>query len=89
MEKLNDPIQSMAVIHLGPTPKLIRLTSLKVRQLQAILNRLGYSVGTPDGKAGPMTRKSVERFQRDAQLAMSGQFDSATVDMLEELNPGS
>jgi membrane-bound lytic murein transglycosylase B len=42
----------------------VPLTRTQTRQLQTALNALGYSSGTPDGLAGPNTRRALRAFQR-------------------------
>jgi|GEM_PF-2187670 len=48
-----------------------------VKQIQQGLNRLGFNTGTPDGIYGPGTRKAIEAFQKDQQLAVDGQPSEA------------
>ncbi len=48
------------------------LSNAETRTLQANLNRLGYSAGTPDGILGPNTNSAVRAFQRDHGLAADG-----------------
>lgn len=43
-----------------------------VQQLQSILNKDGYSVGTADGIFGPKTQNAVTRFQKNHGLATDG-----------------
>jgi len=56
--------------------------NVKIKKAQAALNTLGYNVGRPDGKVGPMTRKAVKAFQQDNGLKASGRLDPATLRML-------
>jgi photosystem II stability/assembly factor-like uncharacterized protein len=46
---------------------------------QTALNRIGYDVGTPDGKAGPKTLLGLKRFQADRNLPTTGKFDQITL----------
>ena len=48
-----------------------------IRQIQQGLNRLGYNTGTPDGLYGPGTRKAIETFQKNQQLAVDGKPSKA------------
>lgn len=55
------------------------------RELQAILNRRGFSAGGIDGKVGPRTRSAVRAFQRSAGLVADG-YPSRS--LLERLRAG-
>jgi membrane-bound lytic murein transglycosylase B len=49
----------------GPWPEgNVPLTRSQTRELQAALNALGFNSGTPDGLAGPNTRRALRAFQR-------------------------
>jgi len=50
-----------------------------VMRAQTALNRIGYDVGTPDGKAGPKTLLGLKRFQSDRSLPTTGKFDEITL----------
>lgn len=50
-----------------------------VRRGQEALNRAGYNVGTPDGKAGTQTVAALKRFQADRTLPTTGKFDEITL----------
>lgn len=43
-----------------------------VTQIQTALNKLGYSVGTPDGILGAQTVNAIRRFQTDNKIAVDG-----------------
>ncbi len=58
-----------------------------VRVGQQILADLGYPVGRPDGVIGRNTRRAISMFQQDYGLAVTGEFDSATMDKLQRLAP--
>ena len=58
----------------------------EVKRAQAMLNRLGYDVGKPDGQAGPRTRTAVAAFQRTWSLPPTGRLDRATLNALEDAN---
>ncbi len=53
-----------------------------VGALQFLLWRRGYSPGAIDLTFGPATRTAVERYQRDAGLAVDGLSGPATIDSL-------
>jgi len=57
-----------------------------VKITQILLNKLGYKVGTPDGVAGPKTRRAILSFQKSAGLAQTGQIDAETVKALQGLS---
>jgi peptidoglycan hydrolase-like protein with peptidoglycan-binding domain len=44
--------------------------SIAVRSLQRNLSQLGYSVGSIDGRYGPLTEAGVRRFQKDGSLGI-------------------
>ena len=48
------------------------LSKEDVLQIQNTLNLLGYDTGTPDGMAGPKTRRATRMFQSDIGLVADG-----------------
>jgi len=48
------------------------LSKEDIMQIQNTLNLLGYDTGTPDGMAGPKTRKATRKFQYDIGLTADG-----------------
>lgn len=40
-----------------------RMSREEVKEMQTLLNKLGYDSGEPDGKVGPMTRGALKRYQ--------------------------
>jgi len=48
------------------------LSRAQVEELQALLMRLGFDPGTPDGVVGSKTRAALRAFQRDSRLAPDG-----------------
>ena len=60
------------------------LSNAQTRTLQANLNRLGYSAGTPDGILGPNTNGAVRAFQRDRGLAADGFVTQALAEQIAE-----
>ncbi len=48
------------------------LSRAEVEEIQSRLNVLGFEVGEPDGVAGPITRRAVRAYQRDAGLPPDG-----------------
>lgn len=49
-----------------------RGTQESVRDLQTLLNTLGYDAGLPDGFSGPATAAAIEAFQRAEALPVEG-----------------
>ncbi|GAB4362150.1 MAG: lytic murein transglycosylase [Kiloniellaceae bacterium] len=48
------------------------LSLKEIEEMQAMLNRLGYDVGTPDGLVGPLTREALRGYQRSVGLPADG-----------------
>ena len=55
-----------------------RVSTEDIKQMQSLLNRLGFSAGTPDGKVGPMTRNAIRDFQRSQGIPTDA-FPSASL----------
>lgn len=53
------------------------LTRDQRTELQTLLNRRGFNVGTPDGVIGPRTRAAIIDFQRSAGLRADGHASGA------------
>lgn len=53
------------------------LTRDQRTELQTLLNRRGFNVGTPDGVIGPRTRAAIIDFQRAAGIRADGHASSA------------
>ena len=60
---------------LRPAPAA--LTRLDTAELQNRLKQAGYYDGPIDGVAGPMTASAIRRFQADANVAATGEWDGA------------
>ncbi|MFN2513031.1 MAG: YCF48-related protein [Pyrinomonadaceae bacterium] len=60
-----------------------------VRRAQEALNRAGYNIGTPDGKAGAQTLAALKKFQADRSLPTTGKFDQITLGVLGISKDGS
>ncbi|HEY8595797.1 MAG TPA: peptidoglycan-binding protein [Devosiaceae bacterium] len=54
----------------------------QMRTVQARLNELGYDAGTPDGVAGPRTRRAISMFQRDLGEPQTGRLTAAQTERL-------
>ena len=50
-----------------------------VRNIQAILTKLGYDAGTPDGVAGAKTAEAIKAFQKNAGLKATGNIDEPLI----------
>lgn len=55
------------------------------KEMQVLLNKLGFNVGNPDGIPGKKTRNAVSTFQKVSGLPVSGNLDSATIAKLREV----
>ena len=51
-----------------------------IRELQRILNRLGYHAGRADGAIGPTTRTAIRAFQRRHHMPVTGRATSDVLD---------
>jgi membrane-bound lytic murein transglycosylase B len=75
---LLDRLRGRPAAPTGPTladrqassPALTRARDITT--LQTTLNRLGYKIGKPNGKAGPKTRAAISAFERSLGLEPSG-----------------
>ena len=54
-------------------------------ELQALLGRMGFDVGEPDGKIGPATRSAIMSYQKTQGLPPTGY---ASVSLLRRLKTG-
>ena len=59
-------------------------TGEDVRELQEMLDGIGYACGTPDGVFGNLTAYAVKSFQRDNNLTVDGVVGPATWAALEK-----
>lgn len=55
-----------------------------VKEMQSLLNKLGYDVGVADGLAGKVTRRAVLAFQTDSGLSATGRYNKSTVALLRK-----
>jgi len=73
----------------GPWPDGdVPLTRSQTRDVQEALNAQGYNTGTPDGIAGPNTRRGLRAFQRDHGLAPDGYLGRAMYVEIVGREPG-
>lgn len=56
----------------------------QMRIIQSRLNALGYDAGTPDGVAGPRTRRAIADFQSSIGGAATGQLSAAEIATLHD-----
>ena len=56
-----------------------------VNRAQALLNKLGYDVGVPDGLMGAKTRDAIKSFERRNGLEETGRVTIPLVAKLERL----
>ncbi|MBP0614601.1 peptidoglycan-binding protein [Jiella mangrovi] len=59
-----------------------------IRNIQAILIKLGYEPGAPDGVIGDKTTNAIEAFQKDSGLQPTGKVDEALIRKLLERKDG-
>jgi membrane-bound lytic murein transglycosylase B len=79
-EALLVDVRTRAGIVSEPPPEPQPLGHAGVRELQRLLNRLGYNAGRADGQAGPSTRTAIRAFERARGLEVHGR---ATTTVLE------
>jgi hypothetical protein len=53
-----------------------------VKEMQTLLNVLGFRPGPEDGRMGPITSEAIEGFQLIMGLPITGQFDATAVQLL-------
>jgi hypothetical protein len=61
-------------------------TPVLISEVQTLLNKKGYGVGTPDGIAGPKTRSAIRKFEKDGGLPVDGLVDDALYAALKQGN---
>lgn len=57
--------------------------SSTVKKVQAKLNKLGYSCGTPDGHCGNKTKKAIKKFQRKKGMTVNGKINKTLIKKLK------
>ena len=55
-----------------------------VREVQSLLNTLGYETGNPDGEPGPRTREAIAAYERDRSLPETGEVSIALLRALQD-----
>lgn len=73
----------------GATIRAKAKPDVVVKEMQGLLNSLGYSAGAPDGLAGGKTRMAVSHFQKDNRLSVSGQLTPETIKSIRTAAIGS
>lgn len=56
-----------------------------VRDVQTMLNELGYDAGPIDGQFGSQTRDAIRNFERDRGFPVSGELDEATRKIIQNV----
>ncbi|WAP67835.1 peptidoglycan-binding protein [Jiella pelagia] len=59
-----------------------------IRNIQAILIKIGYDPGAPDGVIGDKTTEAISAFQKDAGLQVTGKVDETLIRKLLERRQG-
>lgn len=75
------PIIRRSVSHYRPVKRYVSAPAYKasVADVQYVLKRRGYNVGTVDGIWGGKTERALKRFQRDVGLRPCGTLTPATL----------
>ncbi len=55
----------------------------QVKEVQSLLNELGYDIGGADGSVGPRTRSAIISFEQANGLPQTGRVNTALLDRLE------
>jgi hypothetical protein len=63
----------------GQTQAMPASQSMSIKQVQAKLNSMGFSVGRPDGVMGSKTREQLILFQKSRGIAETGEPDADTI----------
>ncbi len=56
------------------------------KEMQGLLNALGYNSGAPDGLMGKKTRAAISAFQRDYGLPENGQLNPGTIKLIRKMS---
>ena len=84
----NDDLLSGLIQNVGSStnPNTLKYgdSGYRVTELQTLLNKLGYSAGTIDGKFGTGTLKALVQFQKDNGLNPDGMAGTQTLQLLSQ-----
>lgn len=80
---LADRLAGGAPLVAEPPAEEARIATEDVKQMQSLLNRLGFDAGPPDGKVGPLTRTAIRDFQRSRGLPADGFPGASLLDTLK------
>ena len=61
------------------TPAAAPKATELVLRVQETLNKAGYKLGVPDGRAGKQTTSALQKYQGDRHLPVTGKIDDATL----------
>ncbi|MGB8275170.1 MAG: peptidoglycan-binding domain-containing protein [Alphaproteobacteria bacterium] len=64
-----------------------KAASPTVIEVQTLLTRRGYYLGSVDGVPGARTRNAIARFALDANITATGNIDQALVDQIQSADP--
>lgn len=56
----------------------------EIKKYQKMLNKLGYTCGTPDGLVGSKSKNAVRKFQKKYNLTITGTFNKKTKKKIKE-----
>jgi carboxyl-terminal processing protease len=77
------PAYMMATLPVVKKPLKYDSNSVQVKNMQLILQALGYDPGRVDGYFDYQTRQALRRFQGDQHLKSSGVFDTKTANAMQ------
>jgi peptidoglycan hydrolase-like protein with peptidoglycan-binding domain len=77
---LLEQVRQRSGVSAPPPANPVALDRAGIRELQRLLNRLGYSAGRADGRIGSRTRSAIRAFERDRGLEVRGRATNVVLD---------
>ncbi len=69
-----------------PPANEVALSRSDLIEIQSLLGRLGFDIGTADGIVGPQTRRAIMSFQQEARLPADGYPGSTLLDTIRRVS---
>jgi peptidoglycan hydrolase-like protein with peptidoglycan-binding domain len=80
--KSDDPVSRAGRTKQLRQSEFVPLRRAEVREMQRLLNRLGFDVGTPDGLAGKRTKRAIREFQAENGMSPDGRVSRKVLNAL-------